>query len=79
MVVWHGVYAPKGTPPAVLEKLNGAVRAALNNPGFQTRMKELGADVVPESKRTSQGLKSWLQAETERLGLVIRSAGTYAD
>jgi hypothetical protein len=42
-------------------------------------MKDLGADVVPESKRTAQGLKSWLQSETERLGVVIRTAGTYAD
>jgi tripartite-type tricarboxylate transporter receptor subunit TctC len=79
MVVWHGVYAPKGTPAAVIDKLNGAVRAGLNNAAFQARMKDLGADVVPEAKRTPQGLKTWLQAETERLGGVIRSAGTYAD
>jgi hypothetical protein len=42
-------------------------------------MKDLGAEVVPEAKRTPQGLKTWLQAETDRLGAVIRSAGTYAD
>lgn len=79
MVVWHGIYAPKGTPQPVLQKLNAAVRAALKDPAFQQRMKELGADIVAEDKQTPDGLRSWLKSETDRLGPVIRAAGVYAD
>lgn len=79
MVVWHGVYAPKGTPQPVLQKLNAAVRAALKDPTFQQRMKDLGAEVVPENKQTPEGLHTWLKSETDRLGPVIRAAGAFAD
>jgi len=79
VVVWHGVYAPKGTPQPVIARLNGAVRAALKDPQFQARMKDLGAEVVPEAKQTPEGLRTWLVAETDRWGPVIRAAGVYAD
>jgi hypothetical protein len=42
-------------------------------------MTELGAEFVPESKLTPEGLRSWLKQETERWGPVIRGAGVYAD
>lgn len=79
VVVWHGVYAPKGTPKEALDKLNAAVRAALKDPVVAQRMTELGAEFVPDSKLTPDGLRSWLRAETERWGTVIRAAGQYAD
>lgn len=79
VVVWHGVYAPKGTPQPVVAKLNAAVRAALKDPQFQARMKDLGAEVVPEAKQSPEGLRTWLAAETDRWGPVIRAAGVYAD
>jgi tripartite-type tricarboxylate transporter receptor subunit TctC len=79
VVVWHGVYAPKGTPAPVIAKLNTAVRAALKDPGFRQRVKELGADVVPESKQTPEGLRTWLASEIDRFSPVIKSAGVYAD
>ena len=55
VVVWHGVYAPKGTPRPSLDKINGAVRAALKDPTVSQRMAELGAEIVPESKQTAGG------------------------
>ena len=79
VVVWHGIYAPKGTPAAVLDKVNAAVRGALKDPVVQQRMAELGAEIVPEAKQTSEGLRSWLKAETDRYGTMIRQAGVYAD
>ena len=79
VVVWHGVYAPKGTPKDALDKINAAVRAALKDPVVMQRMTELGAEFVPEAKLTPEGLRSWLKSETERWGAVIRAAGTYAD
>ena len=79
VMVWHGIYAPKGTPKEVTEKFNAAVRAALKDPNVMARMAELGAEIVPEAKLTPDGLRSWLKQETERWGPVIRAAGVYAD
>ena len=79
VVVWHGIYAPKGTPKDALDKVNGALRAALKDPVVMQRMAELGAEIVPDSKLTAEGLRSWLKTETDRWGPVIRAAGVYAD
>ncbi len=77
--VWHGIYAPKGTPRAAIDKVNTALRAALKDPAVIVRMGELAADVVPESKQTPEALRSWLQSEIDKWGPVIRAAGVYAD
>ena len=77
--VWHGIYAPKGTPAAAIERVNAALRAALKDPGIMTRMTELGAEIVPEAKQTPAGLQSWLQQETARYAPVIKAAGQFAD
>ncbi|MDT7838095.1 tripartite tricarboxylate transporter substrate-binding protein [Aquabacterium sp. OR-4] len=77
--VWHGVYAPKGTPPALIERFGTALRAALKDPAIVQRMGELGAEIVPEAKQTPEGLRSWLKPEIDKWGALIRSAGQYAD
>jgi tripartite-type tricarboxylate transporter receptor subunit TctC len=79
VVVWHGIYAPKGTPAAATQKVNAAVRAALKDPVVQQRMAELGAEIVPEAKQTPEGLRTWLKAELDRWGPAIRKAGVHAD
>jgi tripartite-type tricarboxylate transporter receptor subunit TctC len=79
VVVWHGVYAPKGTPREALDKLNEALRAALKDPTVASRFAELGAQIVPESKQTPAGLRDWLRSEIDKWQPVIRKAGVYAD
>jgi tripartite-type tricarboxylate transporter receptor subunit TctC len=79
VVVWHGIYAPKGTPREALERANAALRAALKDPEVASRFADLGAQIVPESKQTPEGLRTWLRAEVEKWGPVIRKAGTFAD
>jgi tripartite-type tricarboxylate transporter receptor subunit TctC len=79
VIVWHGIYAPKGTPSAAIDKFGGAIRTALKDPAFVNRMAELGAEIVPESKQTPEGLRTWLQSEINKWGPIIRSAGVYAD
>jgi tripartite-type tricarboxylate transporter receptor subunit TctC len=79
VVVWHGVYLPKGTPPEVVNKLNEALRAALKDPSVATRFADLGAQIVPESKQTSAGLRDWLKSEIDKWQPIIRQAGVYAD
>ena len=79
VLVWHGIYAPKGTPPDALNKVNAALRAALKDPLTVAKLKELGAEIVPESKQSPEGLRTWLQAEIDKWVPVIRAAGTFAD
>ena len=79
VIVWHGIYAPKGTPKEALDKLNEALRNSLRDPEVASKFAELGAQVVPEAKQTPAGLRDWLRAEIDKWGPVIRKAGTYAD
>jgi tripartite-type tricarboxylate transporter receptor subunit TctC len=79
VVVWHGIYAPKGTPKPIIDKMNVAVRAALKDPEVIRRMAELGAEIVPDSKLSSEGLHSWLKSEIDKWGPAIRAAGAFAD
>jgi tripartite-type tricarboxylate transporter receptor subunit TctC len=77
--VWHGLYAPKGTPKDALEKINKALRDALNDPAVKQRMAELSSDIPPAEKITPEGLRAHLEAEIAKWGPVIRKAGVYAD
>jgi tripartite-type tricarboxylate transporter receptor subunit TctC len=79
VVVWHGIYAPKGTPREAVEKFGAALRAALKDPSVAARLAELGAVVPPDDKLTPAGLQSWLQQETQRYAPVIKAAGQFAD
>jgi tripartite-type tricarboxylate transporter receptor subunit TctC len=79
IVVWHGVYAPKGTPKEALDRLNLALRYALKDPEVAARFAELGAQIVPEAKQTPAGLRDWLKAEIDKWQPAIRKAGVFAD
>jgi tripartite-type tricarboxylate transporter receptor subunit TctC len=79
VVVWHGIYAPKGTPKEAIDKFRAALKTALKDPSVAPRLAELGAVVPAEDKLTSAGLQSWLQAETARYAPVIKAAGQFAD
>ena len=77
--VWHGMYAPKDTPAAVIDKINVALRAALQDPMVKQRLVDLSSDVPSMDKVTPAGLKTHLEAEIKKWGPVIRKAGIYAD
>jgi tripartite-type tricarboxylate transporter receptor subunit TctC len=77
--VWHGMYAPKGTPAPVLEKLGTAMRTAMADPMVRQRLADLSSDIVPADKMTAAGLKTYLESEINKWGPVIRKAGVYAD
>ena len=77
--VWHGLYAPRGTQPAVLARLNAALRTALQDPDLVKREEALGLTVVKDERLTPAGHRKFVQAETARWAKVIRAAGEYAD
>jgi tripartite-type tricarboxylate transporter receptor subunit TctC len=77
--IWHGLYAPKGTPKPVLDKLVGALQAALKDEQVQKRFSDLGATTYPASQATPEALRKHLQSEMEKWGPLIKKAGVYAD
>lgn len=79
LTIWHGLYAPKGTPKAVLDKVNTALRAALKDADFQKRQEALGAVIVTDARVGPADHKKFVEAEINKLGAVIKAAGVYAD
>ncbi|MGO4331588.1 tripartite tricarboxylate transporter substrate-binding protein [Cupriavidus sp. 2TAF22] len=73
--VWHGLYAPRGTPPAVLAKLNTALRAALKDAALIKREEALGVTVVSDDRLSPAGHKKFFDGEANRWSKIIQDAG----
>src|SRR5258705_7348845 len=79
LVVWNGLYAPKGTPKPVLAKLGTALQAAVQDPAFGARLADLGAEPVPPPQPTPASLGALLKSEVAKWSPIIRKSGVYAD
>jgi len=77
--VWHGLYAPKGTPKPVVDRLVAGLREALKDPAIVKRFAELGTEPVAESKAAPEALRAHLAAEITKWAPLIKQAGIYAD
>ena len=77
--IWHGLYAPKGTPKAALDQINAALRSALKDPDFIKRQEALGAVVITDSRLNPAEHKKFVEAEIGKWGPAIKAAGQYAD
>ena len=77
--IWHGVYAPKGTPAEVTERLSKSLQVALKDPNVVARFAELGTAPSAEADATPAALKAKLEGEITRWKPVIEAAGQYAD
>ncbi len=77
--IWHGLYAPKGTPKAVVDKLNAALKEALKDPDFIKRQTDLGAVVVTDGRMNGAEHKAFVASEAKKWGDVIKAAAQYAD
>jgi tripartite-type tricarboxylate transporter receptor subunit TctC len=77
--IWHGVYAPKGTPKPVLDKLVAALQSALKEQGVQQKFTDLGAVTFGPERQTPPALQQHLKAEIDKWGPIIKKAGVYAD
>ena len=73
---WFGVGAPKGTPTAVVDKLNNEINAGLADPKMKARLAKLGGITLAGSPADFGKL---IADETEKLGKVIRSANIKAE
>ena len=77
--IWHGLYAPKGTPKAVLDQMGAALRSALKDADFIKRQEALGAVVITDSRINAAEHKKFVEAEINKWGPAIKAAGQYAD
>ena len=79
VAVWHGMYAPKGTPKPAIDKLVSSLQEALRAPIVKTRFNDLGTDPIAQDKATPAALRAHLKAEIDKWTPLIRKAGVYAD
>jgi tripartite-type tricarboxylate transporter receptor subunit TctC len=79
VTIWHGMYAPKGTPKAVVDKINAALRVALKDPEFMKREEALGAVIVTDGRLAGDEHKKFVASEIAKWGPIIKAAGEYAD
>lgn len=77
--VWHGLYAPKGTPAEAVARLTQSLQTALADPGIAEKLAELGTAPSSAADATPEALKAKLEAEIARWKPVIETAGVYAD
>ena len=79
VTIWHGLYAPKGTPAPIQKKLNEALKAALKDADFIKREEALGAVVATDGRIEPEGHKKFVAAEIAKWSPIIKAAGVYAD
>ncbi len=77
--VWNGFFLPKGTPDAIVRKLNKAMSDALDDPALRKKLEDLGLEIVAPERRSPEYLAKYLPEEIERCGKVIHAAGISAD
>jgi tripartite-type tricarboxylate transporter receptor subunit TctC len=78
MVVWYAMYAPKGTPKPIVDKLSAALQKALQDPEVQERLAQSGAQTVPPERARPDVLRDHLKVEIDRWVPIIRKAGVLA-
>ncbi len=72
---WNAIFAPRNTPPAVVARLNQALRAALEDPAILRRIEELGSLPARPDQRSPEALQALVRSEVDRWATVIRAAG----
>ena len=75
-ITWHGVVVPAHTPPSVVERLNGAINAALAQPDLRERLQSLGAEVAGGS---AQDFAAYIAREIPKWSKVVKDSGARAE
>ena len=77
--VWHGLFAPKGLPPAIVAKLSTALRTALKDPDLIKRFNDINTEPMSDDKATPEAAERMLLSEIDRWAPIIKASGQYAD
>ena len=73
--VWNGFFFPKGTPNAIVRKMNVVMNAMIEDPDIRKKLQALGLEILPPEQRTPEYLAKYLPQEVERWQKVIKAAG----
>jgi tripartite-type tricarboxylate transporter receptor subunit TctC len=76
---WNGFFLPKGTPAAIVQKLNEAASATIDTPAVRERLREIGVSTVARERRSPDYLQKFVEAEIEKWAVPITSAGVTAE
>jgi tripartite-type tricarboxylate transporter receptor subunit TctC len=74
MSIWAGIFAPKGTPKPIVDRLAGALDKSLDDPGVTAKLADLGGSIPPKSERTPAKFGSFVQAEIARWSPILKAA-----
>ena len=74
MSIWAGIFAPKGTPKPIVDKLAAALDKTLDDPGVAAKLAELGGSIPPKSERTPAKFDSFVKAEIARWSPILKAA-----
>jgi tripartite-type tricarboxylate transporter receptor subunit TctC len=78
MSIWAGIFAPKGTPKPIIDKLAGALERALDNPAVQERLADLGGSLPTKGERTPAKFAGFVKAEIARWSPILKAANSEA-
>ncbi len=73
--VWNGFFLPKGTPQPIIDKLHRAIETMVARPEIRKKLEDLGLEILPPNQRTGAYFSTFLRADIERWGKVIKAAG----
>jgi tripartite-type tricarboxylate transporter receptor subunit TctC len=76
---WHGIYAPKGTPDEIIQKLSRTLQEALRDPDLVKRFNDINTEPAAQNEATPEALKAKLLSEVDRWAPIIKAAGQFAD
>jgi tripartite-type tricarboxylate transporter receptor subunit TctC len=77
--IWEGLFAPKGTPRAVIDRLNAAVVNTLGDPIVRQKLEAQGYEIPPPEQQTPEALRAYQKAEIEKWSPIIKAAGIKAE
>jgi tripartite-type tricarboxylate transporter receptor subunit TctC len=76
---WLALWAPRGTPNSIVDKLNAAVVDGLADSNTRRRLSELGPEVFPRDQQTPEALAAFQKAEIEKWWPILKAAGIKAE
>ncbi|HEX4408767.1 MAG TPA: tripartite tricarboxylate transporter substrate-binding protein [Xanthobacteraceae bacterium] len=76
---WHGLWAPKGTPKPIIDRLNAAIVAALQDPETRKRLTDLAQVIYPREQQTPEAFRAFQKAEADKWWPIIKAAGVKAE
>jgi tripartite-type tricarboxylate transporter receptor subunit TctC len=75
---WHALWAPKGAPKPIIDKLNAALKTALANPATRKKLVDLAQEIFPVDQQSPEALRKFQQAEIDKWWPIIKEAGIKA-